>query len=280
MENGNKFVAIDFEHLTPNHETACAVGMVKVINQVIVQEFYSLIKPAPDDRKPLNTHVHGITEEMCANAPTFDELLPFMERFTDGYPIVVHNHGTEKSVLEKACRYYGKTDSPLYQPSFIDTYNFTGKSLEESCKTAGIKLKEHHNALEDARACAELYMKVQGGEIVKPNPDAVSTMGYQKKDLSLYELLPDEKLERTDTPFYHKRIITTGEFRSYPNSRNALLMKLQLLGAINLKSITKSTEWAIVGEGAGPSKMEKLAQMPEVRIIHEDELLEMLGSID
>lgn len=38
----DKFVTIDFEHLTPNHETACAVGMVKVINQVIVQEFYSL----------------------------------------------------------------------------------------------------------------------------------------------------------------------------------------------------------------------------------------------
>ena len=274
------FVAVDFEHLTPNHETACAVGMVKVINQVIVQEFYSLIKPAPDERKTLNTHVHGITEEMCANAPTFDALLPFMERFTDGCTLVVHNHGTEKSVLEKACRYYGKTDSPLYQPSFIDTYNFTGKSLEDSCKMAGIELREHHNALEDARACAELYMKVQGGEIVKPNPDAVSAMGYQKKDSSLYELLPDEKLQRTDTPFYHKHIITTGEFRSYPNNRNALLKKLQLLGAINLKSITKSTEWAIVGEGAGPSKMEKLAQMPEVRIIHEEELMEMLRSLE
>lgn len=50
-----KFIAIDFEHLTPNHETACSVGIVKVINKVIVQEFYSLIKPVPDDRKSLNT---------------------------------------------------------------------------------------------------------------------------------------------------------------------------------------------------------------------------------
>lgn len=274
------FVAIDFEHLTPNYETACAVGMVKVINQVIVQEFYSLIKPAPDERKTLNTHVHGITEEMCANAPTFAELFPFMERFTDGCPLVVHNHGTEKSVLEKACRYYGKTDSPLYQPSFIDTYNFTGKSLEDSCKMAGIELKEHHNALEDARACAELYMKVHGGGIVKPNPDAVSAMGYQKRDTSLYELLPDEKLKRKDTPFYHKHIITTGEFRSYPNNRNALLRELQLFGAINLKNVTKSTEWAIVGEDAGPSKMEKLAKMPEVRIIHEEELMELLRGFE
>lgn len=274
------FVAVDFEHLTPNHETACAVGMVKVINQVIVQEFYSLIKPASDERKTLNTHVHGITEGMCANAPTFDALLPFMERFTDGCPLVVHNHGTEKSVLEKACLYYGKTDSPLYQPSFIDTYNFTGKSLEDSCKMAGIELSEHHNALEDARACAELYMKVQGGEIVKPNPDLVSTMGYQKRDSSLYELLPDEKLKREDTPFYHKHIITTGEFRSYPNNRNALLRELQLFGAINLKNVTKSTEWAIVGEDAGPSKMEKLAKMPEVRIIHEEELMELLRGFE
>lgn len=55
----DKFVTIDFEHLTPNHETACAVGMVKVINQVIVQEFYSLIKPATDERKTLNTMCMG-----------------------------------------------------------------------------------------------------------------------------------------------------------------------------------------------------------------------------
>lgn len=280
MGNTEKFVAIDFEHLTQNHETACSVGMVKVINSVIVQEFYSLIKPAPDERTTLNTHVHGITEEMCADAPTFEELLPFMEQFTAGCLLVAHHHGTEKYVLEKACRYYGHTDSPLYEPSFIDTFRYTDKGLQDSCKQLGIELKEHHNALEDARACAELYIKLQGREPIKPKPNAFSALGYEKRNPDLYELLPDEELERTDTPFYHKHIITSGQFKAFPNRRNDLLRKLQLLGAINLKGVTKATEWAILGDEAGGSKMKKLADMENVRYIYEEELMSMLKSID
>ncbi len=280
MGDTEKFVAIDFEHLTQNHETACSVGMVRVVNSVIVQEFYSLIKPAPDERTTLNTHVHGITEEMCADAPTFEELLPFMEQFTAGCLLVAHHHGTEKYVLEKACRYYGHTDSPLYEPSFIDTFRYTDKGLQESCEQLGIELKKHHNALEDARACAELYIKLQGREPIKPKPNAFSALGYEKRNPDLYELLPDEELERTDTPFYHKHIITSGQFKAFPNRRNDLLRKLQLLGAINLKGVTKATEWAILGDGAGGSKIKKLADMENVRYIYEEELMSMLKSID
>ena len=277
MENTEKFVAIDFEHLTQNHETVCSVGMVKVINSVVVQEFYSLIRPVSDERTTLNTHVHGITEEMCADAPTFDELLPLMEKFTAGCPLVAHNHGTEKAVFEKTCRFYGKEDSPLFQPEFIDTYRITGKSLEDSCKQEGIELKEHHNALEDARACAELYMKLRGKEMVQPK--AVTATGHEKRNPDLYVLLPDEELIRTDTPFYHKHIITSGQFKAFPDRRNDLLKILQSLGAINLKGVVKSTEWAILGDGAGGSKMKKLSEMENIRYIYEEELMDMLKNI-
>lgn len=277
MGNTMSFVAIDFEHLTQNHETACSVGMVKVINSVTVQEFYSLIKPAPDKRTTLNTHVHGITEEMCADAPTFAELLPFMEKFTEGYPLVAHYHNTEMNVLKKACKYYGKEDSPLSSPEFVDTYSITGKKLQDSCKEAGIELKEHHNALEDARACAELYMKLEGSEMVRPK--AVTITGHAKRNPDLYIPLPDEELIRTDTPFYHKHIITSGQFKAFPDKRDDLLKILQSLGAINLKSVVKATQWAILGEGAGGSKIRKLAGMENIRYIYEEELMDMLKSI-
>lgn len=46
MEKENiNFVAIDFETMTPELTSACAVGMVQVVNGVIMQKFYSLIKP-------------------------------------------------------------------------------------------------------------------------------------------------------------------------------------------------------------------------------------------
>ena len=36
MENTEKFVAIDFEHLTQNHETVCPVRTVKLLHPVVV----------------------------------------------------------------------------------------------------------------------------------------------------------------------------------------------------------------------------------------------------
>lgn len=57
MEKGNiNFVAIDFETMTPELTSACAVGMVQVVNGVIMQKFYSLIKPYPDERTESETH--------------------------------------------------------------------------------------------------------------------------------------------------------------------------------------------------------------------------------
>ena len=75
METRN-FVAVDFETMTPELTSACSIGLVKVINGVISQKFYSLIKPIPDGRTERNTHVHGITDEMVADAPSFQELFP------------------------------------------------------------------------------------------------------------------------------------------------------------------------------------------------------------
>lgn len=39
------FVAIDFETMTPELTSACAIGLVRVHSGVISQKFYSLIKP-------------------------------------------------------------------------------------------------------------------------------------------------------------------------------------------------------------------------------------------
>lgn len=284
MEKKEAFVAIDFEHLTQNHETACAVGMVKVVRSVIVQEFYSLIKPAPDERTNLNTRIHGITEEMCADAPTFAELLPWMEKFADGLPLVAHNIGTEKAVLEKACCFYGLTGSPLYQPELTDTYKITGKSLSESCEKYGIELKEHHNALEDARACAELYLKAEGREVVKvipkgDKPKFPRNQGNKKFN----KVLPDEEIAIKGTVFYHKNVVVTGEFpNSYPE-RDDLKEKIHKLGcaiASSSTGITKKTDIVIVGEKAGPTKLAAIeSHKDHIEVWDEKKLIEVMKEI-
>ena len=74
MKN-TSFVAIDFEHLYPSHETACEVGAVKVIDGLIVGRFYSTIKP-PQEKCTgrINSDIIGLTEEMLATSPTFKEV--------------------------------------------------------------------------------------------------------------------------------------------------------------------------------------------------------------
>ena len=278
MEKKEAFVAIDFEHLTQNHETACAVGMVKVIRSIIVQEFYSLIRPAPDERAVTNTRIHGITEEMCADAPTFAELLPWMEKFTGGLPLVAHNTGTEKAVLEKACRFYGLTGSPLCQPELIDTYKITGKGLSASCEEYGIELAEHHNALEDARACAELYLKAEGEEMIKAEPkERNSASGHKNEDKDLFKPLPDEEVENKGNFFFHKHVVTTGTLKSF--GREEIRLKLKSLGAVNLRNFTKKVDVVIVGEEPGPSKMEKIKEYPDIIILYEEDLLKILNEM-
>ena len=75
------FVAIDFETMTPEYTSACAVGLVKVKEGIVQQRFYSLINPIPDDRDQTNSHIHGITREMVASAPSFAQLFPQMAEF-------------------------------------------------------------------------------------------------------------------------------------------------------------------------------------------------------
>jgi DNA polymerase-3 subunit epsilon len=39
------FTAIDFETATPEHNSICQIGLVRVENSVIIEKFMSLIKP-------------------------------------------------------------------------------------------------------------------------------------------------------------------------------------------------------------------------------------------
>ena len=102
----SNFVAIDFETMTAELTSACAIGMVKVINGYVQQSFYSLINPIPDDRTKYNTAVHGITHDMVADAPGFWELYPFIKKFIKDFPIVCHNRGTDINVLRSLMDFF------------------------------------------------------------------------------------------------------------------------------------------------------------------------------
>ena len=76
-----------------------------------------------------------------------------------------------------------------------------------------------------------------------------------------------------NTPFYGKTVVATGKLENY--TRDGIQAKLLELGAKPASSVTKKTDYLIVGEKAG-SKLVK-AQQLGIRTLTEEEFEEMLA---
>ena len=278
------FVAVDFETMTPDLSSACAIGLVKVKNGVITQKFYSLINPIPDDRLERNTHVHGITDDMVKHAPTIEELWPSIVAFVNNDLLVCHNSSTDMNVFRECMRYCGLHG--INTGKYADTFLLYGKSLEQCCKEHGILLEKHHDALADAEACAKLYLCYHGAvssdlahyslRDIMANKESRS---YRRETLVP---LPDEDVKNKNTVFYNKKVVITGVLDSFPD-RDKLGETLKSFGADINTAVSSKTNIVIVGNGAGPSKMKKIeglrAAGKDIRLIFEDELCMIMDEI-
>src|SRR5690554_5671311 len=70
-----------------------------------------------------------------------------------------------------------------------------------------------------------------------------------------------EKIEVEDKShfFYNKKVVHTGEFPSFEN-RNIMAQMLQNVGADINGSISRKTDYVIVGQKAGPKKLELISK--------------------
>ncbi len=275
------FVAIDFEIFTAEYTSACAIGMVRVINGCIIQKFYSLIKPIPDGRKHNNTFIHGITADMLVNAPSFEQIFSSLCDFIGDLPIVCHNKSVDINVFERCMDYYD-LQGVNTQDNYC-TYALTGLSLKDCCEKYNIVIGCHHDALDDAVACAKVFLALQGVEMTK-----VFTGGYKaiyenienrKYERATLDMLPDVDIDNKGTLFYHAKVVITGVFKEFPN-RNELGKLIQSLGADVNTAISKKTNIVIMGQDAGPSKIKKIEDLQadgcSIRVIYEKELIELL----
>lgn len=150
----NSFTAIDFETAQGKRFSICQVGLVRVENHIIVQEQSILVQPPRNYYWNSFINIHGITPEQTAFAPTFDFIWKEIEPFIKNQLVVAHNgFGFDFSVLNQTLEYYG-IPTPDYEKQC--TYHIFKQNLASLCSDYGINLN-HHDALSDARACAELY---------------------------------------------------------------------------------------------------------------------------
>ena len=148
------FTAIDFETAQGKRYSICQVGLVRVENQIITAQLSILVQPPGNYYWNNFIDMHGITPEITANEPTFDAVWKQIEPFIKNQNVVAHNgFAFDFQCLKQTLEYYG-----LSNPEFTGhcTYRIFGANLASLCGEYNIPLN-HHDALSDAMACAQLF---------------------------------------------------------------------------------------------------------------------------
>jgi DNA polymerase-3 subunit epsilon len=160
MHSNSSFVAIDFETADNGADSACAIGLVKVVGSRVVKRAYHLIRPPR--REFVFSYLHGIEWRQVSQKPTFKQVWPELIGLFSGTEfIAAHNASFDRRVLYACCEAAG-----IEQPaqSFVCTVALARRvwkiyptKLPDVCDRLGIRL-DHHHALSDALACAKIVI--------------------------------------------------------------------------------------------------------------------------
>ncbi|MDO3408348.1 exonuclease domain-containing protein [Saccharibacillus sp. CPCC 101409] len=157
------FVAIDFETANSRRASVCAVGLVEVKNGEIVDEYYSLVNPH-DDFDSFCIAVHGITPDQVKNSPSFADIWPELRSRIEDRVLVAHNASFDMSVLRRSAEQHN-LDLPhiqymcsclLARKIWPDMPNH---KLNTVTRELGLSSFKHHDAIEDARAAARIFLR-------------------------------------------------------------------------------------------------------------------------
>lgn len=142
----------------------CAVGVCVIEGSHVAEEFYTLCNPGvPFDA--FCVRVHGITEEMVQDAPELATVLTMLTPYLENSLMVAHNAPFDAGQLRAAAR---RTGIALPQFQTCCTVRLARKvfpgrrsyKLSQLQDLIGMPFA-HHNALWDARACAQVYLRCQ-----------------------------------------------------------------------------------------------------------------------
>lgn len=158
------FTAIDFETANGNAASACAVGLVKVRDGLVVDRFATLIRPtAPfDEFWEWNVKIHGIQAHEVLGAPDWAETQEEILSFGGDDVYVAHNAGFDKGVMRAAAK---AARLPVPDMRWTDSLRIARKSfvlesyrLPVAALAAGFDDFQHHDAAGDAEACAAIVI--------------------------------------------------------------------------------------------------------------------------
>lgn len=165
------FVVLDCETTgkDPHAETEmCEITILDTDGVVLVN---SLIKPAQAISDKLSA-IHGISNEMVAEAPTFREIFPEIARAISGQMVVIYNANYDAWLLDRLIIEHC-LDMPDFEPwcllrAYADHFkasgqygNYAWQTLSAACEQQGIEWdSEAHRSLADTTMTWRLLQKL------------------------------------------------------------------------------------------------------------------------
>lgn len=280
-----RFIALDVETANRNTASICQIGLATCDEHGIVQTYGTLIDPRASFDLG-NIDIHGIKPSAVRGKPTFSEafghLFPVLSKS------VIFQHSTfDSTAITSACIAAGlpvprldwRDSVKVAQRAWPELRGNGGHGLANLRTAFGLDFR-HHNALEDARASAEIVLLAEQhtgqtfGEILAPRRAEKTYSGHVRAEGS------------ADGPLFGHIAVFTGALSF---SREEAASHAASAGISVKTSVSSKTTLLVVGDQdltflAGHSKSSKhrkaeelIAQGVTIRIIGETEFLALIG---
>ncbi len=201
--NHEKFAVIDVETPNCHNDSICSLGIVIIENGDVTKKLHYLINPETDFDE-MNISIHGITPETIKGEPIFPEVWERVKALFSECLLAGHNLKFDLSCIKKTMQKYQIEAAPVY---FIDTLTLSRKYMDDVschklnvlCDCFGIPLDNHHDALCDSTATAELLLSlievydIDIDEYItkydfRPVPPVIHKTNYTESTKALQEL--------------------------------------------------------------------------------------------
>ncbi|TCO79905.1 PolC-type DNA polymerase III [Marinisporobacter balticus] len=158
------YVVFDIETtgLSSKNDKITEIGAVKIRDNEIIDRFNVLVNPEMPI-PPKIVELTGITDDMVKNQPSIEKILPKFLAFLEDVPVVAHNAGFDTAFIKENCNKIGLGfNNPIVDTlrlSKILLPNLKRFRLNIVAKELGIALNNHHRAVDDAEATANIFIQ-------------------------------------------------------------------------------------------------------------------------
>lgn len=186
-----RFFALDVETANNDRGSICQIGVACVRLDNSIETWMTYVDPQVDSW--VFTYLHGISGRTVKGAPTFAEVLPVLRDALAGH--IVYQHSSfDRSAVAAAC---GNSGLSIPQWDWRDSVHVArnawpelrgngGHGLASLKQHLGLKF-DHHDAGEDARAAAEVVLRAESAQPVRPQNPVRPSQAEINDDFDLIE---------------------------------------------------------------------------------------------